>query len=37
MSARTIFLSRLIGLLTILISVAMLLHKQSNVEAATAR
>jgi hypothetical protein len=36
MSARTIFLSRLIGLLTILISVAMLLHKQSNVEAATA-
>jgi vacuolar-type H+-ATPase subunit I/STV1 len=36
MSPRTIFLSRLIGVLTILISLAMLLHKQSNVEAATA-
>ena len=34
MSSRTIFLSRLIGLFTILVSLSMLLHKQSMAETA---
>ena len=32
MPSRTIFLSRLIGLFTILVSLSLLLHKQSMVE-----
>jgi uncharacterized membrane protein len=36
MSPRTIFLSRLIGLYLVLISLAMLTHKQSTVESMTA-
>jgi hypothetical protein len=36
MASRTVYLSRLLGLLALLVSAAMLLHKQSSVEAATA-
>ena len=36
MSARTIFLARLIGLFSVLVSVPMFLHKQAMVETATA-